>query len=117
MNIYKITNITNTAGKRDLKFNSTIDITYVDNMITKVIKIKPGETTYLNIPVLPISVHKLRVGKLISVVEVSESEQTNLINAGKQINKNTVIVTVDESHKTTEKKKVSKKNNDDKSES
>jgi hypothetical protein len=116
MNIYKITNITNTAGKRDLRFNSTLDIEYVENMITKIIKIKPGETTYLNIPILPISVHKLRVSKLISVVEISESEQSNIMNVGKPVVKNTVVADEKTNANSIEKKKISKKINDDKSE-
>lgn len=74
MNTYKITNITNLIGKRDVKFNSTLDITYVDSMIEKTIKIKPDETIYLQISSLPLSVHRLRVKKLISVVEISDNQ-------------------------------------------
>lgn len=74
MNTYKITNITNLIGKRDIKFNSTLDITYVDSMIEKTIKIKPDETIYLQISSLPLSVHRLRVKKLISVVEISDNQ-------------------------------------------
>jgi len=80
MNIYKITNITNLAGKRDIKFNSILDIDYVDSMMKKNIKVKPGETIYLQISSLPLSVHRLRVKKQISVVEISNSELKNEID-------------------------------------
>ena len=40
MNTYKITNITNTVGKRDFKYNSDLNIEYVDNMVKKTIKNK-----------------------------------------------------------------------------
>jgi hypothetical protein len=74
MNTYKITNLTNTAGKRDFKFNSPLNIDYIDKMIKKTITIQPGASLYLTVPSLPISVHKLRAKNLISVVEVSAKE-------------------------------------------
>jgi len=74
MGTYKITNITNLAGKRDLKFNSILDIEYVDNMMKKSISVKPGDSIYLTIASLPLSVHRLRVKNLITVNEVGASE-------------------------------------------
>ena len=83
MNTYKITNLTNTAGKRDPKFNSTLDIDYVDAMMKKTVKVKPGEAIFLQISTLPLSVHRLRVKGLISVIEISESELKNTMEATK----------------------------------
>ena len=74
MNTYKITNLTNTAGKRDFKFNSPLNIDYIDKMIKKTVTTQPGASLYLTVPSLPISVHKLRAKNLISVVEVSAKE-------------------------------------------
>ena len=74
MNTYKITNLTNTAGKRDFKFNSPLNIDYIDKMIKKTVTIQPGASLYLTVPSLPISVHQLRAKNLISVVEVSAKE-------------------------------------------
>ena len=74
MNTYRITNLTNTAGKRDFRFNSSLDIEYVDNMIKKTVSVKPGASLYLTVSSLPMSVHKLRVKNLISVIEVSAKE-------------------------------------------
>ena len=74
MSTYKITNITNHAGKRDFKFNSVLDVEYVDDMVKKVVKIKPGDSIYLTTGSLPLSVHRLRVKGLITVVEIGAVE-------------------------------------------
>lgn len=84
MSTFKITNITNFLGKRDAKSNSILDITYVDNMTKKSIKVKPNESIYLTIQSLPLSVHRLRVKNLITVSEVSEAELATLQNTSKQ---------------------------------
>jgi len=78
-------NVTNLIGKRDSRFNTTLDIEYVDSMVKKTIKIKPGETVYLQISSLPLSVHSLRVKKLINVAEVSINELKNSIAASRPI--------------------------------
>lgn len=74
MNIYRITNITNKLGKRDDNFNTTLNITYVDNMEKKKISLKPQNNLYLIIKSLPLSVRKLRMKKLITVEEISNKE-------------------------------------------
>jgi len=79
MSTYKITNITNLAGKRDFKFNSELDIEYVDNMTKKTLKVKPGSFVYLTISTLPLSVHRLRVKNLVAVEEVSAIELAQLM--------------------------------------
>lgn len=81
MSTYKITNITNLAGKRDFKFNSVLDIEYVDGMMKKTVKIKPGDSLYLTVPTLPLSVHRLRVKKLIAVTEVTADELEKAMKA------------------------------------
>jgi hypothetical protein len=96
MSNYKITNITDTTGKRNLRFNSILDIDYVDEMQKKSIKIKPGETVFLQIHSLPLSVHKLRVRKLVSVVEISNNELKNNMNIAKPIIIPSVIETPEE---------------------
>ena len=83
MSTYKITNLTNLSGKREIKHNSIIDIDYVDSMVKKTINVKPGETVYLKIASLPLSIHKLRVKNFISVVEINDTELKNVINAKK----------------------------------
>jgi hypothetical protein len=74
MNTYKITNITNLVGKRDSKFNSVVNIEYVDNRTKKTIVLKAGENVFLTVQSLPLSVHRLRIKKLIDVLEVSPAE-------------------------------------------
>ena len=74
MNTYKITNITNLAGKRDLHYNSTLNIDYVDGRIKKIMSIGAGNIAYLTVPSLPLSIHRLRLKKLITVLEVNPNE-------------------------------------------
>lgn len=74
MNTYKITNITNLVGKRDPKFNSVANIEYVDNRTKKVIALKAGDSVFLTVSSLPLSVHRLRIKKLIDIVEISAAE-------------------------------------------
>jgi hypothetical protein len=81
MSTYRITNITNTAGKRDFKHNSILDIEYIDDMSKKVIKIKPGDSMFLTTNSLPLSVHRLRVKGLITVVEISAVELANALES------------------------------------
>jgi len=74
MSTFKITNITNTIGKREPKYNSVLTIEYIDKMMKKHITIKAGDTIFLTLPSLPISAHSLRVKNLITVSEVSSDE-------------------------------------------
>lgn len=80
MSTYKITNISQLAAKRDAKYNSIIDIEYVDEMVKKIISVKPNETIYLTVSSLPLSVHRLRIKNLITVNEISASELNKLLN-------------------------------------
>jgi hypothetical protein len=114
MSTYKITNITHLAGKREVKYNSTIDIEYVDEMSKKIISVKPNETVYLTVPSLPLSVHRLRVKNLITVMEISTAELTKLLNDTKPKVirvENTEEIEKKQQQKQTQtgKKKVSKK--------
>ena len=112
MGTYKLTNVTNLAGKRDFKFNSVLDIEYIDNMMKKTVKLKPGDSLYLTVPTLPLSVHRLRVKKLIIVTEVSPTELEKAQTAHpkpKEVAKESVAQKEDEAAKKTSKKKYSKK--------
>jgi hypothetical protein len=122
MNTYKITNLTNTAGKRDPKFNATLDIDYVDAMMKKTVRVKPGETIFLQISTLPLSVHRLRVKKLISVVEVGSSELKNTMEATNKLHnskKEVVVETIgvtDEVKSVEYKKRTGKKTQEESTE-
>jgi hypothetical protein len=74
MNTYKITNLTNLLGRREARYNSVVDIEYVDNRARKVTQLKPGESVFLTVQSLPLSVHRLRIKKVIDVGEVSAAE-------------------------------------------
>ena len=116
MSTYKITNITNLAGKRDFKFNSELDIEYVDNMTRKTLKVKPGSFVYLTIPTLPLSVHRLRVKNLIAVEEVSAIELAQLMKSSqpkvklkKEVSKEKSYDNLEDQPKKVGKKKFTKK--------
>ena len=83
MNVYKIVNITNQKNKRDFNYNKEITFDYVDNMAKKIIKIKSGETVYLKISLLPISLRKLRAKNLVTVSEISEEEMIKVMGEQK----------------------------------
>jgi hypothetical protein len=112
MSTYKITNITNQLGKRDFKYNSELEIEYIDNITKKIIKVLAGETVFLTVSSLPLSVHRLRIKNLITVSEISANELEKLINDSKP---KVVKKNVDEEEKKTatrvanNKKKFTKK--------
>jgi len=115
MSTYKITNITNLAGKRDFKSNSVLDIEYIDEMMKKSVKLKPGDSLYLTAKTLPLSVHRLRVKKLITVAEVDAAELEKAKKVSQPKVKETRAVEKEEStadekrYKKTTKKKIQKK--------
>lgn len=78
MATYKITNITNSIGKRELNYNCDLKIDYVDGMEKKIIHLKPKETIYLTINYLPLSLHQYRIKKMATIVEISEKELERL---------------------------------------
>jgi hypothetical protein len=80
MSTYKITNITNTIEKRNINFNSILNVEYIDGMKKKGIVIKPNETIYITISSLPISVQRLRIKNLVSVIEVDSTELNKAIS-------------------------------------
>lgn len=83
MSTYKITNITNTIEKRNVKHNSILNVEYVDGMEKKSIKIKPNETVFITISTLPLSVQRLRVKNLVSVTEIDSNELNKAISGTK----------------------------------
>ena len=112
MSIYKITNITNLAGKRDFKFNSVLDIDYVDNMVKKTIKLKPNNEMFMNIQILPLSIQKLKAKGLIIDTEIGETEMKKIIDKSKpKITNNNIndIEKIEDASQNISKKKVVKK--------
>jgi len=83
MSTYKITNITNSLGKRESKYNTTIEIDYIDNMTKKIVKVRAGDSVFLTAPTLPLSVQRLRLKNLIAVVEISLEELNEHISSTK----------------------------------
>ena len=80
MKTYKIINTTNTVGRRDPKYNTIVDIEYIDNRIKKQNKLNPGDTMFLTVPTLPLSIHRLRIKNLITVEEISEKKLVEILD-------------------------------------
>ena len=74
MMYYKIKSKTGSLGKRDVNYNKTLDISFIDRMNRKVIKVYPNQDVYLECGKLPIDAQKLRMRNLITVNEISETE-------------------------------------------
>jgi hypothetical protein len=70
MKTYKITNNSNLLGKRDPKYNSIVNVEYVDNRIKKNKILKAGESATLTVQTLPLAIHRLRIKKLVEITEV-----------------------------------------------
>jgi len=83
MNTYKITNVTNLVGKRDPKFNSVVNVEYIDNRTRMVKVLNPSESVFLTVQSLPLSVHRLRIKKLVDIVEISPAELKKSMEVGK----------------------------------
>lgn len=105
MSTYKITNITNFLGKRDYNYNSNLDVEFVDNMMKKIVTIKPNDSVYLTIQSLPLSIHRLRVKNLITVSETNEVPQISVVASKPK----KVVVSQPEIKVGAEEKKVEKK--------
>lgn len=101
MNTYKITNITDKLGKRDVNNNSTLNISFVDEMIPKTIPLKPSDVMYFTGEYLPLSVHRLRVKNLVSVIEISERELKDIQDTKKAKNNKTTTTTTTKKPKTS----------------
>lgn len=103
MNTYKIKNITDKLGKRDVNHNSTLKIFYVDEMEKKTINLKPKETIYYRTNSLPLSIHKLRIKGLVSVEDINEKQidkiKNNQNNSEKENNNTTTTTTTKKKNK------------------
>lgn len=115
MNTYKITNITHLAHKRDTKYNSPINIEYVDNRVKKIATINAGDTMFLTVRNIPLSLHRLRIKNLVSISEISPAELREKIEPAKpkgtkkKAEKVTVETKPEKKTTTTVKKKIASK--------
>jgi hypothetical protein len=74
MKTFKITNITGSLTKRHPNYNSTLNISYLDQMERKTMFIEPNKTVYFTADSLPLSLQRFRMKKLVAVVELNEQE-------------------------------------------
>ena len=104
MGNFRITNITDRLGKRDIHYNTELKIAYVDGMDRKELAIGPGETTYLVVPKMPISIHRMRIKNWIKVDEIGDRELKKEMNKEKML-KNPPAEQTTETTTTTKKKR------------
>jgi len=83
MGYYKITSLTAKLPKRHQFKDKTIDIDYRDSFKQTSKALPVGGTLYISAPSLPVNLHKLRMKKLINVVEVSKNTFMKLQNPPK----------------------------------
>ena len=72
MKTFKITNITHLLDKNSLNYNKNLIIEYIDGIYEKKTEIKPKEDLLLKTNFLTISIRRLRIKGLISVIEVND---------------------------------------------
>ncbi|HPC09465.1 MAG TPA: hypothetical protein PLN85_00125 [archaeon] len=72
MKTFKITNITHLLDKNSLNYNKNLIIEYIDGIYEKKTEIKPKEDLFLKTNFLTISIRRLRIKGLISVIEVND---------------------------------------------
>lgn len=81
MGYYKLKNITNTLGKRDMNLNTVQNITFKDIIGVNNIALNPGSEIIIEATYLPVSAQKLRADGLITVVEIDKNAYQKLLNA------------------------------------
>jgi len=74
MKYFKIRNVTDSLGKREIRFNSDLDVEFITGFVKDSIVLKPNQQLYMKTKTLPITLHKMRLQGLISIVEVDSKE-------------------------------------------
>ena len=74
MSYYKITNITNKLGKRDVNKDAVLKIEYHVGFQKKFHDLTSNNVVVLSCRTLPMSVYGLRAKQLITVQEITENE-------------------------------------------
>lgn len=80
MGNFKIKNLTNELGKRDVNYNQQIKFEVKNGLFMKQVVIEPGQETYLSVKMLPIKLQSYRIKGLASVIEISNSEYASKLN-------------------------------------
>ena len=70
---YKITSLTHKLPKRHINKDKTLEIEYRESFSEKKYILPPNGTLYISSPSLPVNLHKLRMKKMITVVEINKN--------------------------------------------
>ncbi|MFA5366433.1 MAG: hypothetical protein WC333_00720 [Dehalococcoidia bacterium] len=77
-------------------------------MMKKTVKVKPGGSIYLTVQTLPLSIHRLRVKGLVTVIEVTSAElNAEIKKVAKPVS--IPVKSVEETKDEMETKKIAKK--------
>lgn len=93
MGKYIITSKTNTFGKRDVNYNKPLYFEVQEGLSLKKITIESGDEIYLDAAKLPIKLQSYRMKGLVTIVEISETQYRNKLNAYNKVNKQPIINT------------------------
>jgi len=80
MGYFKITSLTGKLPKRHQYKDKAINIDYRNNYKQTSRSLPVGGSLYISSPSLPVNLHKLRMKKLISVIEISKNAFMKLKN-------------------------------------
>lgn len=78
MAFYKIKNITNLLGKRDINKNKTLSIDFNNKFEKTTFTLKVNDVLYISLPTIPINLHQLRMKSFITITQISENEYLHL---------------------------------------
>lgn len=111
MGYFKITNITNSLGKRHPRFNTTQVIETKGLFDSVQTNILPGTSIIVESDFLPVSAHQLRVKGYVIVQEINKNDYIKSMNAKEaQILAEAASVTSLEPAKVDDSKEKNKKN-------
>ena len=71
---YKITSLTHKLPKRHINKDKTLEIEYRESFKEREYRLPPNGTLYISSPSLPVNLHKLRMKKMITVVEINKND-------------------------------------------
>lgn len=82
---YKILNNTFNLKKRDSNYKKDLYFEYIDGFDMKKVTIKPSQLVYMEFNSLPISLRKLMLKGLVSVLQVTDDEYYSELNKHNKI--------------------------------
>ena len=70
---YKVRSLTSKLSKRHAMKDATLNIEYRESFKQKKYELTPNGVLYISSPSLPVNLHKLRMQKMVTIVELSKN--------------------------------------------